>query len=288
MAVADGAVRVDEVERRPVVVVEGAPDLVVVVDRDGVADPSLRRRLPHAVDVVLERELRRVDADDDQPVVPIGIGPRTDVRLGPQPVDARQRPEVDEDDAPVKLGQVERLGVEPRDRAAERGHVETVERGHRPWRTAAKWSCTSWTAIAPSPTAVAHRFVDPERTSPAAKIPGTLVSRRLVGAGGGAGEDEAPFVAMHRLVDPLGAWKRAEEQEQEREGETLAALQRDSLEPAAVAVELRDLAAVANGDARTVHLVNQVVGHRLAHVGAPVEQRHERAAAREPDRGLAR
>jgi hypothetical protein len=36
VVVADDAVGVDEVERRPVVVVEGAPDLVVVVDRDRV------------------------------------------------------------------------------------------------------------------------------------------------------------------------------------------------------------------------------------------------------------
>jgi len=33
------------------------------------------------------------------------------------------------------------------------------------------------TAIPPSPTAAAQRFTDPERTSPAAKIPGRLVSR---------------------------------------------------------------------------------------------------------------
>lgn len=32
------------------------------------------------------------------------------------------------------------------------------------------------TAIPPSPTAAAQRFTDPERTSPAAKIPGRLVS----------------------------------------------------------------------------------------------------------------
>jgi hypothetical protein len=35
VVVADDAVRVDEVQRRPVVVVEGAPACVVVVDRDG-------------------------------------------------------------------------------------------------------------------------------------------------------------------------------------------------------------------------------------------------------------
>ena len=41
VVVADDAVGVDEVERRPVVVVEGAPDRVVVVDRDRVVDRSL-------------------------------------------------------------------------------------------------------------------------------------------------------------------------------------------------------------------------------------------------------
>lgn len=35
VVVADDAVRIDEVERGPVVVVEGAPDLVVVVDATG-------------------------------------------------------------------------------------------------------------------------------------------------------------------------------------------------------------------------------------------------------------
>src|SRR5213076_3036667 len=37
---------------------------------------------------------------------------------------------------------------------------------------------TSATAMPPSPTAAAQRFTEPERTSPAAKIPGRLVSSR--------------------------------------------------------------------------------------------------------------
>src|SRR4051794_37959744 len=52
-----------------------APDPVVVVDRDRVVDPSLLGRLPHAVDLVLEGELRRVDSDHDQPVGPVGLRP---------------------------------------------------------------------------------------------------------------------------------------------------------------------------------------------------------------------
>src|SRR5918998_3081890 len=96
--VADDAVAVGEVQRRPVVVGEGAPDLVVVVDHDRVVDRSLACRAPHAVDVVLEGELGRVDADDDQPIVAVGLGPRADVGPLAQPVDARPGPEVHEHD----------------------------------------------------------------------------------------------------------------------------------------------------------------------------------------------
>lgn len=41
----------------------------------------------------------------------------------------------------------------------------------------AKYRCTNVTAMAPSPTADAHLFTDPCLTSPAANIPGMLVSR---------------------------------------------------------------------------------------------------------------
>jgi len=106
---ADDAVRVDEVEGRPVVVIERAPDPVLVVDRDRVVDLSLLDRLPDAVDLVFESELRRVDSDDDESVVAIGTGPRPDVRLLAQPVDARQRPEVHQDDVVAQLGGAEWL-----------------------------------------------------------------------------------------------------------------------------------------------------------------------------------
>src|SRR4029077_20854950 len=52
----------------------------------------------------------------------------------------------------------------------------------QPFRTAGvreRWAWTNWTAIAPSPTAVAQRLVEPERTSPAANTPGMSVSSRL-------------------------------------------------------------------------------------------------------------
>ena len=97
LLIANDALLVDEVERRPVVVIERAPDLIVVVDRDRVVDSSRFDRRPDALDLVLEGELRRVDADHDQPVGAVGLRPRADVRFLAQPVDARQRPEVHQD-----------------------------------------------------------------------------------------------------------------------------------------------------------------------------------------------
>lgn len=41
-----------------------------------------------------------------------------------------------------------------------------------------RYSCTNWTAIAPSPTAEATRLTELDRTSPAANTPGRLVSSR--------------------------------------------------------------------------------------------------------------
>src|SRR3954464_2846832 len=57
--------------------------------------------------------------NDDQPVVPVGLRPRADVRLLAQPVDARQRPEVHEHDVAAQLGRVERPGVQPPGRSLE-------------------------------------------------------------------------------------------------------------------------------------------------------------------------
>ena len=46
---------------RPVVVVEGRPDLVIVVQRERLLDASLRDRLPDVVHLVVEGEFRGVN-----------------------------------------------------------------------------------------------------------------------------------------------------------------------------------------------------------------------------------
>ena len=130
--VSDQAVAIDEIERRPVMVAESAPDRIVAVHRDGVVDRSHLGRVSDAVDVVLERELRRVHSDDHQPVAPIGLRPRTDVGLLTQPVDARQGPEVDEDHMAAQVGGAERFRVDPTGRPVQQGHVLACEHDDLP------------------------------------------------------------------------------------------------------------------------------------------------------------
>jgi hypothetical protein len=119
--VADPPGGIHEVQRRPEVVGERLPDGVVAVERDGIGDPHALHRPADVVDVTLEGELRRMHAEDDQPLVPVLLRPRPNVRECAEPVDAGVGPEVDDDDAPAQRGGRQRLGVEPSGRAVELG-----------------------------------------------------------------------------------------------------------------------------------------------------------------------
>ena len=81
--VADLPLGVDEVERRPVVVVEGGPDGVVVVGRDRVVDRQVLDGSADVAEVVLEVELGGVDADHHQPVILVFVGPGADIGQRP-------------------------------------------------------------------------------------------------------------------------------------------------------------------------------------------------------------
>jgi hypothetical protein len=90
--------------------------------------------------------------------------------------------------------------------------------------------------------------------------PGDARLEQVVRAGRLAGENEAVGSARDRLVEPSRARLRAEEAEEERERQLLAALQRDRVEPALRSVEGGDLAAVADGDAVALELADQILG----------------------------
>jgi hypothetical protein len=111
---------VDDVQGWPVVVVEGGPDGVVVVDHHRVVDPQLLDGAADVVEVVLEVELGGVHADDHQAVVLVGLGPGAEVGQGAQPVDAGVGPEVDQHDLAAQPGCGQRRGVEPPGRTGQR------------------------------------------------------------------------------------------------------------------------------------------------------------------------
>ena len=116
----DAPLRVGEVQGGPVVVGEGTPDRVVVVDRDRVVDPHVAHGAADIAEVVLEAELGGVHPDHDQPVIGVFPGPGPEVGKLAEPVDAGVGPEVDQDDLPVQVGRRQRRRVEPPGRAVER------------------------------------------------------------------------------------------------------------------------------------------------------------------------
>src|SRR5918996_1438417 len=79
------------------------------------------RRLAHLLGLALERELPRVDADDDKSPLAVVLVPGADVGERPQPVDAGARPEVDEHDPACQVLRGQRRRVEPPGRVLEPG-----------------------------------------------------------------------------------------------------------------------------------------------------------------------
>src|SRR5262249_24872269 len=65
LMMANMPLRIDEIERRPIVVVEGAPDRIVAIDRDRIIDPQVLRGVANVIDVSFESELRRVYTNHD-------------------------------------------------------------------------------------------------------------------------------------------------------------------------------------------------------------------------------
>jgi hypothetical protein len=98
LVVADAPLRVCEIERWPVMVVERAPDRILIVDRDRIRDPHLLYRAADVLEVMLEGELWGVHTDHDQTRILVFLGPRAAVGEGAQPVDAGVGPKFDSDD----------------------------------------------------------------------------------------------------------------------------------------------------------------------------------------------
>ena len=133
MMVADTAFGIDEVMRRPVVVIERAPDLVVVVDGHRIIDLEIGHCLLDVTDDLLEGEFRRVHADYHKTLVLVFVGPCADVRQRAQAIDAGIGPEIDQHHLALERLARQRRRVQPFHRAVERGHgaLHRQHVGHR-------------------------------------------------------------------------------------------------------------------------------------------------------------
>ena len=127
----DAPLRIDDVERRPIVIVERPPHRKIIVDGDGIIDFHLLRGLTDVVDVSLKHELGRVHADNDQSLVLVSLGPRAHMRKCAEPIDTGVSPEVDENDLPAQVRRRQRPRVEPPGRAGE-GRCLALALGQRP------------------------------------------------------------------------------------------------------------------------------------------------------------
>ena len=126
VVVANAPVPVDQVLRRPVLVLPRVPGGVAVVERDRVADAEAADVLGDVCRLALEGKLGRVDADDHEPVGAVARVPRLHVRERAQAVDARIRPEVDQDHLAAQLVQRKRPCVQPADDARDRRRLAVV------------------------------------------------------------------------------------------------------------------------------------------------------------------
>jgi len=105
--------RIDEVVRRPILVVKSVPNFVVAVHRYGISNPKFFHSFLHVGRLFFKIEFRRVHTDDDQAALCIFVGPGADVWQGPQAVDTRIGPEVHENDLAFEFLGGQRFGIEP-------------------------------------------------------------------------------------------------------------------------------------------------------------------------------
>src|SRR2546425_3889764 len=120
LMLSDMSLCIDEIEGRPVPVIESTPYPVITVDRDRVMDPHLLCRLANALDVLLDVKFRRVHADHHQPSILVPLRPRSNVGKGASPIDTGVGPEIDQDDFAAQTSSGQRWRVEPFDRTADR------------------------------------------------------------------------------------------------------------------------------------------------------------------------
>src|SRR3954469_452971 len=123
MLMSNTSLRIDEVQCRPISILEGPPYVMLIVHCNWVIDPHLLYGPANVVDVLFKRELWRMDADHHKSLIFVFLGPGADIRKRPQSVDARVGPEIDEDDFPTQTGRRQGWRIQPLVRALKRSQL---------------------------------------------------------------------------------------------------------------------------------------------------------------------
>src|SRR5215208_1650451 len=124
MMISKAALRIDEVQRGPILILEGSPDDMLIVHCDRVIDTHLLDGPANVVDALFKRELRRMDADHHQSLIPVFLGPGAHIGKRSQPIDAGIGPEIDEDDFSAQSLRGQGWRIQPLVRALERSQLE--------------------------------------------------------------------------------------------------------------------------------------------------------------------
>src|SRR5262249_30039424 len=103
----DRSVSVDDVLCRPVLIVVGVPGRIVVVLRDRILDAMALDRGLDVAGHLLERELRCMNADNNEASILVGVIQSRDVWQCPSAVDAAVCLEIDKDDLAAQICKVD-------------------------------------------------------------------------------------------------------------------------------------------------------------------------------------
>ena len=110
---ADAALGIDEIMRRPILIVEGLPDGEIGIQRHRIGDAQTFHRLLHIGGIFFEGEFGRMHAQDHQAVILVLFRPGANVRQGAQAVDAGIGPEIHQHHLAAQRRARQRRGIQP-------------------------------------------------------------------------------------------------------------------------------------------------------------------------------
>ena len=113
MSVSDHSLLVNQQQGRPVVCIVAVPYCEAIVDGNRVQDAEALHSILHFGKIPFPKELRRVNADDDEPLARVLLVPCLDPRQRSLTIDSPIGPEFQQDDLSPQLLELQRSSVDP-------------------------------------------------------------------------------------------------------------------------------------------------------------------------------